>query len=184
MRKTLVIVLLLTLAVYAGAQLSGVPVYGPMNILGSAAGVLGLKQGVNNTTMLYGVRQTDSSPTGYFVRLRNAANNADLYSVDVKGSVYVSGGYYSGPGFQHKRTTTCNPTGTLVPCGIVVNWPVNFPDLNYTFNCFLDNPNNQGMVMYGNAKAVGSISVAVANLNGASPITSGTVDCVAFHDPL
>lgn len=43
------------------------------------------KQGGNGNDTLMMSRATDSSPSGYFEHLQNAAKNADLYKVDVLG---------------------------------------------------------------------------------------------------
>jgi hypothetical protein len=46
-----------------------------------------INQAANNNTALTSVRATDTSPTGNFLLFRNAANNADLWAVDIAGSL-------------------------------------------------------------------------------------------------
>lgn len=46
-----------------------------------------INQAANNNTALTSVRATDTSPTGNFLLFRNAANNTDLWVVDIAGSL-------------------------------------------------------------------------------------------------
>ena len=46
-----------------------------------------INQAANNNTALTSVRATDTSPTGNFLLFRNAANNTDLWAVDIAGSL-------------------------------------------------------------------------------------------------
>lgn len=46
-----------------------------------------VNQSANNAVALRSVRATDTSPTGAFLRFRNAADNSTLFEVDVTGSV-------------------------------------------------------------------------------------------------
>jgi hypothetical protein len=51
---------------------------------------LGARQFANNLDTLFLQRFTDTTPTGYFVRFRNAADTTDLFSVDVAGKAFSS----------------------------------------------------------------------------------------------
>jgi hypothetical protein len=44
-------------------------------------------QTVNGDDSLFGLRATDSSPTGNFIHFANAANNADLWRIDITGTL-------------------------------------------------------------------------------------------------
>lgn len=55
-----------------------------------ATGTLTLNQKVDTADALLSLRATDSSPTGTFLRFRNAANNADLFFVNATGAVFGS----------------------------------------------------------------------------------------------
>lgn len=56
----------------------------------SVTGRLTLNQKVNGSDTLFSLRLTDTSPTGSFLRLRNAANTTDLFSVNADASVFFS----------------------------------------------------------------------------------------------
>ncbi len=51
------------------------------------SGVLDVRQLTNNTSTIYLRRQTDTSPAGFLLRALNAAENADLFAVDVTGTL-------------------------------------------------------------------------------------------------
>lgn len=64
-----------------------------------------INQAANNADALTSIRFTDSSPTGNFLRFRNAANNTDLFAVSVAGTITagtwngaVIGSAYGGAG--------------------------------------------------------------------------------------
>ncbi len=46
-----------------------------------------MNQGANGNDAIFGKRATDTSPTGNFLRFRNFANSADLWTVDVTGTL-------------------------------------------------------------------------------------------------
>ncbi len=48
-------------------------------------------QFANGDDMFFGTRNTDTSPTGQFLRLTNAANTANVFGVDVNGNIDSSG---------------------------------------------------------------------------------------------
>jgi hypothetical protein len=48
----------------------------------------------NNTTLLTGLRFTDTSPTGNFIKFRNATNSADIFAVSIAGT--ISAGTWNG----------------------------------------------------------------------------------------
>ncbi len=62
----------------------------------AATGVLSLGQLANSNNTLFMSRFTDTSPTGNFITLQNAAKNANLFNVDVSGNVSAAGSYLTG----------------------------------------------------------------------------------------
>jgi hypothetical protein len=77
---------------------------------GGTGAVLAGKQLANNGESLWLERNTDTAPTGNFVRFRNAANSADLFKVDVTGALTTAGaitssGIVVGAGFTTSGTT-------------------------------------------------------------------------------
>lgn len=56
----------------------------------SATGRLTFNQKQDAADTFYGTRFTDTSPTGYWLRLRNAVDTTDLFSVAASGEVYWS----------------------------------------------------------------------------------------------
>jgi len=82
----------------------------------SGSGVLGggltandavINQAKNGDDLLFGTRFTDSSPTGNLMRFRNQANSADLWSVDVNGTLTAG----TIPAAQVTGTLTNNTSG-------------------------------------------------------------------------
>jgi len=65
-------------------------------------------QGANNTDAFEILRFTDSSPTGNFLHFRNAANNADLFTLGVNGAA-TSATSFIAPVFQ---SSSANPSAT------------------------------------------------------------------------
>lgn len=64
-----------------------------------------LSQAANNADAITSIRFTDTSPTGNFVRFRNAANSSDLFAISVDGTITsgtwngaVIGSAYGGAG--------------------------------------------------------------------------------------
>lgn len=57
-----------------------------------------LIQGANNTDAFNIKRFTDTSPTGYYFRGRNAADNADVASIGVDGAISTAAGITTGVG--------------------------------------------------------------------------------------
>lgn len=70
---------------------------------GGVGGILTGKQLANGNEMIHLERFTDAGPTGSFLRFRNAANGADLFSVDAAGSM-VAAGVASAAGFTTTGT--------------------------------------------------------------------------------
>ena len=56
------------------------------------AATLGIIQKADGDTIAKFQRATDSAPTGYFMRLVNAANNDNIFSIDVNGNIASDGG--------------------------------------------------------------------------------------------
>lgn len=56
----------------------------------SVTGRLTINQKANSNDTLFGQRFTDTSPTGYMLRFRNAAGTLDLFSVGADATVYAS----------------------------------------------------------------------------------------------
>src|SRR5688572_11738743 len=59
----------------------------------SGTGTLTFNQQANGNNTLLGLRATDTSPTGTWLRLRNAANTTDLFSVATTGQVFASSSF-------------------------------------------------------------------------------------------
>jgi hypothetical protein len=79
---------------YGGGLLSGSPVgY-------AGAPVVAVKPFANGGDTFYGQRFTDTAPAGYFLRLRNAANTADLFYVDLGGFLSTANGINAAGGIN------------------------------------------------------------------------------------
>lgn len=77
---------------------------------------LDIRQLANNTDTLLMRRATDSSPTGNFLRLQNAAGNTDLAKIDVSGNLTVQSATING---------TLSLNGHLVTGGgAITTWSV------------------------------------------------------------
>lgn len=67
-----------------------------------------LGQLANNADTLVIRRDTDTAPTGYYVRFVNAANSATLFSVDVDGTVSAAGSIVASGGIAGDIITGAN----------------------------------------------------------------------------
>lgn len=74
----------------------------------AATGVLNDNQLANSNDTLYGIRFTDTSPTGNFVHYQNHAANADVYKLDVNGNIITAGAM--------NTNSSANVCGTAAPC--------------------------------------------------------------------
>jgi|GEM_PF-7097479 len=66
----------------------------------AATGVLSLGQLANSNNTFFMSRFTDTSPTGNFITLQNAAKNSNLFNVDVSGNVTAAGSVSVGGATQ------------------------------------------------------------------------------------
>ena len=77
----------------------------------SASGNLDVRQSANGNDVIYAKRNTDTSPTGNFLRLQNAAS-ADLVTIDISGNLTVKAATVNGNITVNGHVITGNATGT------------------------------------------------------------------------
>ncbi len=71
--------------------------------------ILTAKQLINNADSIVLQRNTDTAPTGFFMRCVNAANNANVFSLDVLGNLGILADLYSGADISSNTSEVRGP---------------------------------------------------------------------------
>src|SRR5205807_4669727 len=82
----------------------------------AATGAHNFSQLANGNDLHRFSRFTDTSPSGFIQRLRNAANNADLYTLDVLGNTVANTGTFTDTTVAGGIGLSQGPTSTTAKC--------------------------------------------------------------------
>jgi len=134
----------------------------------------------NNGEILLMQRFTDTAPTGYFINAVNAANTAQLFSVDIAGNLIATSGTLATLTVSGITNAAAVNATALTASAQVVTSGLNYQQPTTSFNIQMLNTDSTVILDPLGTLATGTLFLPVAPLNGQRVSITSTQTISAF----